>query len=101
MINHAAEKNLSYDRRVVAGQTVTLNRDVTRGGDLFAPKGAKVVVASESNAGFRGIEFSFIYGGDRFCGVSTGVIAKLSDHPVFAAFSVEGKAALDANEARS
>lgn len=85
------EKNRSYSRRVRKGQVVTLLREVqgctwaydADGNNTWevadrpvAPAGAKVTVISESNAGFRGIEFSFEYNGCRdFHHVSTGVIA--------------------------
>lgn len=77
-------------RRVSRGDIVTLAQDVSgctwdRDADgaivwevaarPLAPKGARVKVTDESNAGFRGIEFSFEYDGCRdFRGISTGVI---------------------------
>lgn len=81
------DRNRSYQNRVESGQVVTLNRDVA--GVIWdrttsdwkvtdrpiAPAGSQVIVVSESNAGFRGIEFSFEYKGQRFWhGVTTAAI---------------------------
>ena len=81
------DRDRSYRNRVTRGQIVTLNRDVT--GVVWdqstndwkvidrpvAPEGSQVIVLSESNAGFRGIEFSFEYDGRRhWHGVTTSAI---------------------------
>lgn len=86
--DHVAEKNRSYDVRVQRGQRVRLLRDVRaarRSGESIAidshttiPAGTVITVASESNAGFRGIEM-FAYVGDAYClHVSTGAVEHVS-----------------------
>lgn len=81
------DRDQSYKNRVSRGQVVTLKRDVT--GVVYdhsikpftivdrpvAPKGAQVLVISETNAGFRGIEFSFEYNGQRsWHGITTAAV---------------------------
>ena len=83
------DRDNSYRFRVTPGQVVTLNRDVTGViwdtttddwkvvGRPVAPAGSQVTVLAESNAGFRGIEFSFEYNGQRFWHhVTTSAIAE-------------------------
>jgi hypothetical protein len=80
----------SYSHRVSKGDTVILDTDVTgctwqkdtNGNTVWevadrpvAPAGSIVTVTDETNAGFRGIEFSFTFNGCKdFKGVSTGCI---------------------------
>ena len=66
----ASKISRSYTRRVKRGDVVTLDVEVSgydsdTGERPIAPKNARVTVTSESNAGFRGIEFSFEYNGVR------------------------------------
>lgn len=79
-MNQETKINRSYNRRVKRGDVVTLAEEISgydsdTGARPVAPKGARVTVTDESNAGFRGIEFSFAYNGVRdFHGISTGSI---------------------------
>jgi hypothetical protein len=83
-VDHVAEINRSYGRRVRPGQRVTALRDllVSRHDGYFqnweyaiVPAGTRFVVSNESNAGFRGIEASASFVGGWHLTVSTGALA--------------------------
>lgn len=91
----ANKRNASYHHRVHPGDIVTLAYDVQGVirdrsnpkvvGEIidrpWAPKGAKVLVTAEYNAGFRGIEFSFEYNGQQhWTGISTQAIEERHMH---------------------
>lgn len=80
-------KDRSYDVRVGRGDEVELLEPLTRtidsqGSTVFRdyPIGTRCVVLAESNAGFRGVEASFIVleDGYTFYHVSTGKLRLLS-----------------------